>query len=522
MAWSMRLGRQLAAVALIYALLLQGFAFALDSARFAAAAGGADGAGFELCHHDDDTDGSRGPEKQPASDRHCIFCLAGVTYLAGASGPAPVVRLLSFAVVPWPFVAWRLSATTVDASTRPRGPPPGRRNASRLRAAPYRHSSLSFASLCGCALVHGPGGFIMSRCIVTLRPARGAQRRQTSSMQVRFVRLVAALLLAAAPLLSVTTTARACACGCSVFDVGGGMLPQENDHGGRVFFEWWHSDQNQNWIGGSKGPASANSDKHLVTDWYTAGFMYMFNREWGMMMRIPYTTRSFTTDTNFGGPPQVQTFNSRSVGDIELTGIYTGFDKDMSAGIIFGLKLPTGTFREPNFDRDNQIGSGSTDLILGAFKRGMITGDNAWQYFAQVRWLQPFLFQSAFNPDTGTIDVYKPSYQIDSAAGIVYNNLYNVLGFDKITPLVQVIGSVRGRDGGPAADPLNTGFERLMFSPGIEFTKVLDEPNSRVLKVYFDVEVPFYYRVNAAPNDSGSQGQLISPIMYKLITSYNF
>jgi hypothetical protein len=97
-----------------------------------------------------------------------------------------------------------------------------------------------------------------------------------------------------------------------------------------------------------------------------------------------------------------------------------------------------------------------------------------------------------------------------------------VLGFDKITPLIQIIGSHRVRDGGEAADPLNSGFDRLMISPGIEFTKVLDEANNRVLKVYFDVEVPFYYRTNAATNDAGSEGQLIAPYLFKMITSYNF
>jgi hypothetical protein len=34
--------------------------------------------------------------------------------------------------------------------------------------------------------------------------------------------------------------------------------------------------------------------------------------------------------------------------------------------------------------------------------------------------------------------------------------------------------------------------------------------------------VPFYYRTNAAINDAGSEGQLIAPYLFKLITSYNF
>jgi hypothetical protein len=348
---------------------------------------------------------------------------------------------------------------------------------------------------------------------------------QRGSRRIRRGILLLASLVGAFCIMSTvgSSPALACACGCSVFDVGGGLLPQEDEHGGRIFTEWWHSNQNANWIGSSKGPASANSDKQVVTNWYTVGLQYMFNRDWGVMMRVPYVTRAFSTDTNFpNDPPMVQTFNSRSFGDVEVMGMYTGFAADMSTGIIFGLKLPTGTFTATGLDRDTQIGSGSTDLILGAFHRGMITGDNAWQYFSQIRWQQPFLYQSAFNADSGMMQVYKPGFQVDAAAGIIYNNFYNVLGFDKIAPLVQIIASHRQHDSGPASDPLNTGFDRLMFSPGVEFTKVLDEVNKRVFKFYVDVEVPIYYRTNAAINDNGSQGQLIAPYMVKTVASYNF
>jgi hypothetical protein len=333
---------------------------------------------------------------------------------------------------------------------------------------------------------------------------------QRGSRRIRRGILLLASLVGAFCIMSTvgSSPALACACGCSVFDVGGGLLPQEDEHGGRIFTEWWHSNQNTNW---------------MVTNWYTVGLQYMFNRDWGVMMRVPYVTRAFSTDTNFpNDPPMVQTFNSRSFGDVEVMGMYTGFAADMSTGIIFGLKLPTGTFTATGLDRDTQIGSGSTDLILGAFHRGMITGDNAWQYFSQIRWQQPFLYQSAFNADSGMMQVYKPGFQVDAAAGIIYNNFYNVLGFDKIAPLVQIIASHRQHDSGPASDPLNTGFDRLMFSPGVEFTKVLDEVNKRVFKFYVDVEVPIYYRTNAAINDNGSQGQLIAPYMVKTVASYNF
>jgi hypothetical protein len=337
----------------------------------------------------------------------------------------------------------------------------------------------------------------------------------------------AMLLLSSAIIIGFTTTAAfACACGCSVFDVGGLDLPQEQDHGGRVFFEYWTGNQTENYVGSSQASKALNTDKQIVTQWYNVGFSYNFNRDWGVMVRIPTVNRSLTTDTQnpqFG----IATFNSKDIGDIEIMGIYTGFFKDMSTGLMFGVKLPSGTFTAPGIDRDTQIGSGSTDLLLGAFHRGLLTGDNAWQYFGQFMLRRPFLYQAAADPqgffdgNPGVIQTYFPGYQIDGAAGIVYNNLYHVLGLDKITPVGQVIVSQRSRDEGTGADPYNSGFDRVMLSPGVELTKVVDEANNRVVKLYADVEFPIYYRANAA-NNAGTEGQLVAPVLLKVVASYNF
>jgi len=322
-----------------------------------------------------------------------------------------------------------------------------------------------------------------------------------------------------------TTAALACACGCSVFDVGGLQLPQEQDHGGSVFLEYWSQDQTQNYVGSSRAPASLNTDKEINTQWINVGFTYMFNRDWGVMTRIPTTNRTLTTDTQTA--LGIQSYNTKDVGDIEVMGMYTGFFNDMSTGVMFGLKLPTGTFNAPGLDRDSQIGTGSTDLQVGAFHRGLLTGDNAWQYFGQVMWRQPFLYQAAADPQgffdgNGTlVQTYYPGAQIDGAVGIIYNNWYHVGFLDKITPLAQVILSHRDNDTGTGADPYNSGFDRVMLSPGVEFTKVVDEANNRVVKTYIDVEIPVYYRGNAA-NNAGTEGQLVAPYAIKLVTSYMF
>ncbi len=353
-----------------------------------------------------------------------------------------------------------------------------------------------------------------------------AQRRRPMRRSAALFAFIIPPLLSFVALLSFTTTAAlACACGCSVFDVGGLDTPQEQDHGGRVFFEFWSGDQTENWVGSSRAPAALNSDKQINTQWYNVGFSYNFNRDWGVMVRIPTVNRTLTTDT--GDYAGVVPFNSKDIGDIEIMGMYTGFFKDMSTGVIFGIKLPTGTFTAPGLDRDTQIGSGSTDLLLGAFHRGLLTGDNVWQYFSQIMLRQPFLYQAAADPqgffdgNPGVVQTYFPGRQIDAAGGIVYNNLYHVLGLDKITPLAQVILSHRDADSGTGSDPYNSGFDRVMLSPGVEFTKVVDEANNRVVKLYADIEVPVYYRANAAEN-AGTEGQLVAPYLIKVVASYNF
>ena len=149
---------------------------------------------------------------------------------------------------------------------------------------------------------------------------------------------IALLMICCAP-----GAAWACACGCSVFDVGTrSLLPQENDHGGAVYFGWYYTNQNHNWSGTSRAPAEDNTDKKLETNWYNIGIEYMFNREWGFMAKLPFATRTFHTQDDPADP--VSVFKDDALGDAEIMAMCTGFFKDMSTGVYFGLKLPTGDF----------------------------------------------------------------------------------------------------------------------------------------------------------------------------------
>lgn len=315
-------------------------------------------------------------------------------------------------------------------------------------------------------------------------------------------RIIAIAFLLASPLALflglAPSRALACACGCGVFEVGtSSMFP--TGAGATAFLEYDFQDQNHNWSGSSSAANANNGDKELRTHFFTAGFQYMFDRSWGLQVEVPYWDRLFKTDTNFGNPPpNIVSTQWSDIGDIRVRGIYTGFSEDLSTGVTYGVKLPTGVF---NFnsdivDRDSQIGSGSTDILLGGFHRQALTGDNMWSWFAQAQLDQPVL----------TREGYRPGSEIDTAAGIHYNGWS--VGNVRITPVAQVIASERTRDSGPnSATPLASGYQRILLSPGVEI-------NLNQISAYADVEVPVYQHFTG--------DQLAAPVLLKFIVAYSF
>jgi len=149
---------------------------------------------------------------------------------------------------------------------------------------------------------------------------------------------------------------------------------------------------------GTASPALLNSlngagqeiEDYTTTRTTAAAFNYT-SETWGVNTLLPFLQRTHGTYGN-PGYPTTATYSSSSdsgIGDISIIGRYTGFSADKSAGIIAGLKLPTGS-TNANFnagaavgtplDRSLQIGTGSTDLILGGFFTGTIS---EYGWFAQ-------------------------------------------------------------------------------------------------------------------------------------------
>lgn len=290
---------------------------------------------------------------------------------------------------------------------------------------------------------------------------------------------------------------RACACGCGVFEVGDlSMFPEGT--GWMFLLDYDYQNQNLNWSGSSRAPAEDNGDKKLATHFVTANVQYMFNRSWGIQVAVPYVQRSFTTASDAAGSDV--SLNWGGLGDMRIKGIYTGFFQDQSAGVTFGVKLPTGSSTHNDvygdIDRDTEIGTGSADVLLGGFFHHKLTGNDQWRWFAQVEMDLPVL----------TRDLYRPGIEIDASTGIYYNG-WSFRGV-KIRPVGQVIVSERTSDGGAhSADPVASGYQRVLLSPGIEF-------DMHPVKVNAQVELPVYEHVTG--------NQLVSSALVKLTVSCMF
>lgn len=285
----------------------------------------------------------------------------------------------------------------------------------------------------------------------------------------------------------------ACACGCGIFDVGGSSLLPDGP-GGIVSLSTEYVNQNRNWNGTSKADPDLNDDKHLQTEFTTLGLQYMFNYDWGIQGQLPYTFRYFKgTDDN----GDISTHSWSGLGDVRVNAVYTGFSDNLSSGVTLGLKLPTGRFNVDTdlVDRDTQLGTGSTDVLVGGFYRGDLGQHHKWDWFTQGQ----------FDLPTFTQQGYRPGIEFNSSLGIDYKGFR--LGSTRIIPLAQVLFSEHTSDHGVNADPLNTGYQRVLLSPGIEVAM-------KPIRIYADAEVPVYQ------NFTGNQ--LAAPVLFKLSVSWAF
>jgi hypothetical protein len=317
-------------------------------------------------------------------------------------------------------------------------------------------------------------------------------------------RLVIAASLALMPFIEINNAQACAACG-DTLSKDWGTQGVRSTPGLAADLSYTYINQNQQRYGSSKASTSQiNSlwqngqeiEDYTTTQTILATLNYTSD-SWGISTSLPFVHRTHGTFGDNSGSISLSPDNTNyssssdnSIGDIRIISRYTGFSADKSAGIIAGIKLPTGN-TDTNFnsgaesgnplDPSLQIGTGSTDLILGGYLTGAI---EEYGLFVQVT------AQRAVA--TKTIDgaEYRPGDAYSLNTGIRHAKFGA-----KFTPMLQLNYIHRSPDeiGGAPLD----GGTMVYLAPGALF---------RVgggISVYGFVQLPVYqnvYGLQLTPN----------------------
>jgi hypothetical protein len=209
-----------------------------------------------------------------------------------------------------------------------------------------------------------------------------------------------------------------------------------------------------------------------------------FTPGWALSLSVPYVDREHLHFHNHQGEQIPETWSFRELGDARVQAQYQFFNSiadptsPRSAGVTFGVKLPTGKSDVTNdegeeAERSLQPGTGTTDLLLGTYWHGAapLTG---WTWFAQAQAVLPM------NSHEG----YKPGRQLHLDGGV-----RRAIG-DDLALMLQVNYSAKGRDSGVNAEPEDSGQRQLFASPGVSYNL------GRNAQAYAFVQLPLYQAVN--------------------------
>lgn len=276
---------------------------------------------------------------------------------------------------------------------------------------------------------------------------------------------VPVLCLSIAPL-----SAWACAsCGCTLN--ADAAMGYSAEPGWRLSLEYDYIHQDQLRSGThtiSTVPDGDELERETLNRYYTVGVDYNPNSDWSIALRVPYVNRTHSTygDLESGAPlPPLSYSRSFSLGDIKLIGAYQGILPNHNLGVQLGVKLPTGHYGTdvkfesgPNagepLDASLQPGTGSTDVILGAYFYQAI--NDSWRFFANAQ------FESSLHAaqDQPGHD-FRPGNSTTVSFGIRYEN------YLKWVPQLQMNLLHKGVDQGALADITDTAGYVAYLSPGL-------------------------------------------------------
>jgi hypothetical protein len=297
-------------------------------------------------------------------------------------------------------------------------------------------------------------------------------------------------LMLAAVFFSIAPAASwACAtCGCTLnSDAALGYFAEP---GLRLSFEYdyIHQDQLRSGRHGiSSVPDGAELEHDTLNRYLTLGLDYSPNADWNIDLRVPYVARTHSTYGEVDSTQPLSALsNSRSssLGDIKLIGNYQGFLQTRNLGLQLGVKLPTGRYGtdvkfnsgplegEP-LDASLQPGTGSTDIIIGAYYYQAV-GHNL-DAFANVQ------YQSAV---TSKQDQPGNDFRPGNSTAVTFGLRYEE--DPHWVPQLQINLLHKNVDRGALADITDTAGDVAYLSPGLT-ARVVGS-----LYVYGFAQIPVY------------------------------
>lgn len=239
-------------------------------------------------------------------------------------------------------------------------------------------------------------------------------------------------------------------------------------------------------------PTDREIERYTYNHYATLTLDHAVSASWAFNLQLPFVYRPHATvaEDTVG----ISRSRTEGLGDIRATARYQHADAAGVTGIEFGLKLPTGRFRQDfrsgpaageEVDRGLQPGSGTVGAIIGAYRFGRLGG--AFDYVLQALGEVPL----------DRRDGYRPGLAATASAGIRYG------GWKSVTPQLQLNFRAAERDHGIAADRPDSGGEQLYLAPG------LTAPLGARTSTFVFAQLPLYQRVEGyqlAPKYSLSFG----------------
>lgn len=325
-------------------------------------------------------------------------------------------------------------------------------------------------------------------------------------MRHRLNSTLSALLIGLCASVTPTLT-RACAtCGCTLSAdaaMGYSAMP-----GWRISLEQDYIDQDQLRTGTTTAsPAQvvdAPSDpalkggeieKQTLNRYLTLGINYAPSPNWNFSVFVPYVSRDHTTygfqpapyTISETAPGQISGAHVSGLGDLRLIGSYQGFLDTHNLGVQLGVKLPTGQSGTqvdfdsgPNagtpLDASLQAGTGSTDIILGAYFYRAI--GESFEAFINGQF-QAALAERQNEPGAN----FRPGNSGTISLGVRYELT------PRFVPQLQFNLSHKAPDSGALADLPDTAGTVVYLSPGVTV------PVLQHVHLFGFVQVPMYSKL---------------------------